>query len=393
MDKLVELYEKNRHSNKVYMDNSATTMVDYEVINDMLPYFVSDYGNPSNNHTLGNTAKQGILKAKQQIAKLINCSPEEIYFTSGGTESNNWVLNGVVQASEKPNKNIITSKIEHKSILNTCKNLADRQLCGTKYINVDSEGFVDLQELEQSITDNTILVSIMYANNEVGTIQDIEKIRQITKDKNIYLHTDVIQIIGKQVIDVKQLDVDFMTFSGHKIHAPKGIGVLYIKDGIDIKPFIHGGSQQNGQRGGTENVPAIVGLGKACEILYHNQDIYNIRIKEYQDYMIERLKQIPDVIVTGSLDKRVNSIISICVKRLSGNAIVLALDTCGVECSSGSACNEKTITKSHVLEAMKISDDYIKGSVRFSISKYTTLMEIKYTISKLNTVINTLKTI
>ena len=375
------------------MDNSATTMVDYEVINDMLSYFVSDYGNPSNNHSLGNTAKQGILKAKEQIAGLINCSPNEIYFTSGGTESNNWVLNGVVEASNKPNKNIITSKIEHKSILNTCKNLADRQLCGTKYINVDSEGFVDLQELEQSMTDNTILVSIMYANNEVGTIQDIAKIRQITKDRSIYFHTDATQIIGKQVIDVKQLDVDFMTFSGHKIHAPKGIGVLYIKDGIDIKPFIHGGSQQNKQRGGTENVPCIVGLGKACEILYHNQDIYNIRIKEYQDYMMEKLKQIPDVIITGSIDKRVNSIISICVKGLSGNAIVLALDTCGVECSSGSACNEKTITKSHVLEAMKISDDYIKGSVRFSISKYTTLMEIKYTISKLNTVINTLKTI
>ena len=375
------------------MDNSATTMVDYEVINDMLPYFVSDYGNPSNNHSLGNIAKQSILKAKEQIAKLINCSPDEIYFTSGGTESNNWVLNGVVEASNKPNKNIITSKIEHKSIFNTCKNLADRQLCGTKYINADSEGFVDLQELEQSITDNTILVSIMYANNEVGTIQDIEKIRQITKDRNIYLHTDATQIIGKQKIDVKQLDIDFMTFSGHKIHAPKGIGVLYIKDGIDIKSFIHGGSQQNEKRSGTENVPCIVGLGKACEILYHNQDIYNIRIKEYQDYMMDKLKQIPDVIVTGSLDKRVNSIISICVKGLSGNAIVLALDTCGVECSSGSACNEKTITKSHVLEAMKISDDYIKGSVRFSISKYTTLMEIKYTISKLNTVINTLKTI
>ena len=375
------------------MDNSATTMVDYEVINDMLPYFVSDYGNPSNNHSLGNIAKQSILKAKEQIAKLINCSPDEIYFTSGGTESNNWVLNGVVEASNKPNKNIITSKIEHKSILNTCKNLADRQLCGTKYINADSEGFVDLQELEQSITDNTILVSIMYANNEVGTIQDIEKIRQITKDRNIYLHTDATQIIGKQKIDVKQLDIDFMTFSGHKIHAPKGIGVLYIKDGIDIKSFIHGGSQQNEKRSGTENVPCIVGLGKACEILYHNQDIYNIRIKEYQDYMMEKLKQIPDVIVTGSLNKRVNSIISICVKGLSGNAIVLALDTCGVECSSGSACNEKTITKSHVLEAMKISDDYIKGSVRFSISKYTTLMEVKYTISKLNTVINTLKTI
>ena len=375
------------------MDNSATTMVDYEVINDMLPYFMSDYGNPSNNHSLGNTAKQGILKAKEQIAGLINCSPNEIYFTSGGTESNNWVLNGVVEASNKPNKNIITSKIEHKSILNTCKNLADRQLCGAKYINVDSEGFVDLQELEQSITDNTILVSIMYANNEVGTIQDIAKIRQITKDRNIYLHTDATQIIGKQKIDAKQLDIDFMTFSGHKIHAPKGIGVLYIKDGIDIKSFIHGGSQQNEKRSGTENVPCIAGLGKACEILYHNQDIYNIRIKEYQDYMIEKLKQIPDVIVTGSLDKRVNSIISICVKGLSGNAIVLALDTCGVECSSGSACNEKTITKSHVLEAMKISDDYIKGSVRFSISKYTTLMEIKYTISKLNTVINTLKTI
>ena len=375
------------------MDNSATTMVDYEVINDMLPYFVSDYGNPSNNHSLGNIAKQSILKAKEQIAKLINCSPDEIYFTSGGTESNNWVLNGVVEASNKPNKNIITSKIEHKSILNTCKNLAYRQLCGTKYINADSEGFVDLQELEQSITDNTILVSIMYANNEVGTIQDIEKIRQITKDRNIYLHTDATQIIGKQKIDVKQLDIDFMTFSGHKIHAPKGIGVLYIKDGIDIKSFIHGGSQQNEKRSGTENVPCIVGLGKACEILYHNQDIYNIRIKEYQDYMMEKLKQIPDVIVTGSLNKRVNSIISICVKGLSGNAIVLALDTCGVECSSGSACNEKTITKSHVLEAMKISDDYIKGSVRFSISKYTTLMEIKYTISKLNTVINTLKTI
>lgn len=375
------------------MDNSATTMVDYEVINDMLPYFVSDYGNPSNNHSLGNIAKQSILKAKEQIAKLINCSPDEIYFTSGGTESNNWVLNGVVEASNKPNKNIITSKIEHKSILNTCKNLADRQLCGAKYINVDSEGFVDLQELEQSITDNTILVSIMYANNEVGTIQDIAKIRQITKDRNIYLHTDATQIIGKQKIDAKQLDIDFMTFSGHKIHAPKGIGVLYIKDGIDIKSFIHGGSQQNEKRSGTENVPCIAGLGKACEILYHNQDIYNIRIKEYQDYMMEKLKQIPDVIVTGSLDKRVNSIISICIKGLSGNAIVLALDTCGVECSSGSACNEKTITKSHVLEAMKISDDYIKGSVRFSISKYTTLMEIKYTISKLNTVINTLKTI
>ena len=375
------------------MDNSATTMVDYEVINDMLPYFVSDYGNPSNNHSLGNTAKQGILKAKEQIAKLINCSPDEIYFTSGGTESNNWVLNGVVEASNKPNKNIITSKIEHKSILNTCQNLADRQLCGTKYINVDSEGFVDLQELEQSITDNTILVSIMYANNEVGTIQDIAKIRQITKDRNIYLHTDATQIIGKQKIDVKQLDIDFMTFSGHKIHAPKGIGVLYIKDGIDIKSFIHGGSQQNEKRSGTENVPCIVGLGKACEILYKNQDIYNIRLKEYQDYMIEKLKQIPDAMVTGSLDKRVNNIISICVKGLSGNAIVLALDTCGVECSSGSACNEKTITKSHVLEAMKISDDYIKGSVRFSISKYTTLMEVKYTISKLNTVINTIKTI
>ncbi|MGP1411689.1 MAG: cysteine desulfurase family protein [Peptoanaerobacter stomatis] len=375
------------------MDNSATTMVDYEVINEMLPYFVLNYGNPSSSHLTGKTAYKAVEKAKVQIAKLINCKPNEIYFTSEGTESNNFVLNGVLNASDKYTKHIITSKIEHKSILNTCSYFKDNNLCNVTYLNVDKDGFVNLDELKNSINDNTILVSVMYANNEVGTIQNIQEISGALKDKNIYLHTDATQAIGKIDIDVTALNIDFMTFSGHKLHTPKGVGVLYIREKSKIASFILGGSQQNSMRAGTENVPSIVGLGKACEILYQKQNIFNIHMKKLQDYTFSKLREIPDIIITGSLESRINNIISFCVKDISGNAIVLALDTCGIDCSSGSACNENSITYSHVLKAMNIPDEYIKGAIRLSISKYTKQAEIDYVISKLKIVIETLKDI
>lgn len=391
---LNRLYEKHKYSNIIYMDNSATTIPDITVIEEMLPYFVLNYGNPSSVYSMGKISQYAIQTSKKQIAKLINCKTNELYFTSCGSESNNWVLNGVLGIDGSKN-HIITSKIEHKSILNTCEFLDNTGRADITYINVNEKGFIDLQLLEQSIVPETKLISIMLANNEVGTIQDIKAIVDIAHKYNVCIHTDATQYIGKEKIDLQELNIDFMTFSGHKLHAPKGIGVLYINENVkDFNSFIFGGSQEQGKRAGTENIANIVGLGKACEIIDVHFDIYKAYIKDLHNYMIELLKKhfnSDEILYTGSPTNRISNIISVCFKNIGGSAVVLALDSCGIECSSGSACNEDKISNSHVLSAMKIPDEFIKGSVRFSLSKYNTKEEINIVVKQLRKIIDLLQ--
>jgi cysteine desulfurase len=373
----------------IYLDNAATTQVNEKVLKAMLPYFTKDYGNASSLHIQGTAAKTALEKSRKIIAKSLNAKPEEIYFTSGGTESNNWALKGLFWQNSSEKNHIITTKIEHDCTLNTCKWL-ETQGAKVTYLNVNKEGFIDLEQLKNSITKKTFLVSIIHANNEIGTIQDIEEIGKICKEKNILFHIDACQSFTKVLINARKQNLDLITINSHKIHGPKGIGALYIKEGIKIKPLLHGGGHERRLRSGTENIPGIVGFAKAVEISKKT----NLRkILELRDRLIKGiLEDIPNTKLNGPTgEKRLCNNVNISFQNVEGESIGGYLERENIFVSTGSACMSNTLSSSHVLKAIGLSDLDQNSSVRFSLSKYTTEKEIKKVIKVLPKVIKKLR--
>ena len=376
----------------IYFDNAASTVVHPEVVKAMLPYFDVQYGNPSSIHQFGRKAKNAIQKARKQVAALIGAEPNEIIFTSGGTESNNTVLMGIT--SSRPEQNhVITSSIEHEAILQPCKQY---EKIGYKitYIPVDEHGIVDSDEISSSINSHTIIVSIMFANNEVGTIQPIKEISKICKKYQVPFHTDAVQAVGKVPINVKELDVDALSISSHKINGPKGIGALFIKKGLTIDPQILGGGQENGMRSGTENVASIVGFGKACEIA---KEKLNENISHFQTLhssMLSRIvKEIPHVKLNGHSEKRIFNNIHLTFLGVNGEDLIIKLDEHGIAASTGSACSVHTQKASHVLKAMGFNHEQITGSLRISFGYMNTLDEIDQAVEILKKVVAELRSV
>ena len=378
----------------IYLDNAASTAVHPEVVKEMLPYFDVQYGNPSSIHQFGRKAKNAVQKARKQVAALIGAEPNEILFTSGGTESNNTILDGVLKSSGEPDpEHIITSSIEHEAILQPCK---DFEKAGIKitYLPVDEYGIVDPDYIANSINSHTVLVSIMFANNEVGTIQPIKEISEICKKYQIPLHTDAVQAVGKVPINVKDLGVDALSISSHKINGPKGIGALFIKKGLMVNPQILGGGQENGMRSGTENVASIVGFGKACEIakdklsdnISHFHSLYSL-------ILTKTIKEITHVKLNGHPEKRIFNNIHLTFMGINGEDLIIKLDEHGIAASTGSACSVHTQKASHVLKAMGFNHEQITGSLRLSFGYMNTLDEISQTVEILKKVVSELRSV
>ncbi|WP_270941960.1 cysteine desulfurase NifS [Romboutsia lituseburensis] len=377
---------------RLYMDYSATTPVKKEVLDAMMPYLTDYFGNASSFHTFGREAKNALDKAREQVANLVNAKPSEIYFTAGGTESDNWALEGVAFAHREKGNHIITSKIEHHGILHTCEYLEKHHGFEVTYLDVDSEGKVSLEQLESAIKDNTILISIMFANNEIGTVQPIAEIAKIAKKHKVLFHTDAVQAAGNIPIDVKELDVDLMSMSSHKIYGPKGIGALYIKTGTKLHTFVHGGAQERRRRAGTENIPSIVGYGKAAEIAKSNMENHVKNLTELRAKLINQiLEKIPYTRVNGSLDDRLPGNVNFSFEFIEGEGILLLLDMLGIAASSGSACTSGSLDPSHVLMAIGLPHEIAHGSLRLTIGDFTTEDDIDYIIEHLPAVIERLR--
>ena len=366
-----------------YFDNAATTRVRDEIVKKMIPYYCIEYGNPSSIYTLGRSSKRAIEKAREQIANLIGAESKEIYFTSGGSESDNTALNGIANLKKKNGKHIITSRIEHPAILETCKKLEED---GYKisYLNVDENGLINLGELANIINDETILISIMFANNEIGTIQQIEKIAQIAHSKDIIFHTDAVQAVGNIKIDVKKMGIDMLSLSSHKIYGPKGVGALYVKNGIDFERFINGGHQEKNKRAGTENVAGIVGFGEAGEIISRNLDKHIVHLRELRDYYLEEVSsKIKNIKINGSLENRLPGNANISFEGINGGDLLLELDNKGICASSASACSSSSSLPSHVLTAIGVEKRFINGALRTTFGAYNTKDEVDYLVNAL----------
>ena len=365
----------------IYMDNAATTKVTDSVFNAMLPYLRENYGNSSAIYSLGQKSRAAIENSRIKIAEILKTKPSEIYFTSSGTESDNWVIKESLNPREK--HHIISSRIEHPAILNSLK--AVKRL-GSDYslISVDKEGFVNLDELSEKIRDNTKLISIMFANNEIGTIEPIEEISKIAREKNILLHTDAVQAMGNVKFNLRDLDVDMLSISGHKLGAPKGIGILYIKEGTEISPFINGGEQERGMRASTENVASIVGIGKALEDAYANIDANIEYTRDLRNYTIEKLLNIDGIILNGPREKRLPGNINITLKDTKPQTMVQYLDMYDICVSSGSACAAGSINPSHVLRAIGRSEEDSLSMLRLSLNHNNTREECDYVVEKIS---------
>ena len=372
----------------IYFDNAATTPIKTEVLNEMIPYLTKEYGNASSLYTIGRNAKRAIENARKQVAELINCKPNEIFFTGSGSESDNTAIKGYAYANKEKGNHIITSKIEHPAVIETCKNL-EKHGYEVSYIDVDEEGILKLDELEKNIKNTTILISIMFANNEIGTIQPIEEISQIAHSRNITLHTDAVQALGNTLIDVERQKIDMLSLSGHKINAPKGIGALYIKDGIEVEKFINGGHQEKNKRAGTENVAGIVGLGKACQIANRNMEKHIKYLKKLRDYYIDRLKKefSEKIRINGSMEKRLPGNANISFKNEDSSKIIYKLDEKGICVSSGSACSSGNTEPSHVLKAIAVPEEYINCAIRTTFGDNNTFEQIDYLIRCLKNII------
>lgn len=375
----------------MYFDNAATTRLDDEVLQEMLPYLKENYGNASSIYKLGRESRKAVEESREKISKVLNCKPNEIYFTAGGSESDNTAIKGIAKANKKKGNHIITSKIEHPAVLETCKQL-EKEGFEITYISVDENGIVDLEELKKSIKPTTILITIMFANNEIGTIQPIEEIGGIAKESNIYFHTDAVQAVGNAKIDVQKLNIDSLSLSGHKIYGPKGIGALYVKTGVKFEKFIDGGHQERNKRAGTENVAGIVGIGKSIELAYENLNEHNKKIKELRDYYVEQVKEkIPYIKINGDMEKRLPGNCNISFRFIEGEGLLLNLDLKGICASSGSACTSGSLDPSHVLLAIGLPHEIAHGSLRISIGKYNTKEEIDYLVENLVEIVNRLR--
>lgn len=378
-------------SKYIYMDNSATTPVKKEVLEEMIPYFTEKYGNPSSIYSLGSQSKVAVEKAREQVANVLGANKNEIFFTAGGSESDNWAIKGIAFKHRNKGNHIITTKIEHHAILHTCEYLQKNGFEVT-YLNVDKDGLIDLEELKNAITDKTILISIMFANNEIGTIQPIKEIGEIAKSRNIVFHTDAVQAIGHIKIDVKELNIDLLSLSAHKFYGPKGIGALYIRKGLQIDPLISGGGQERNKRAGTENVPGIVGLGKAIELAYDKIEEHNEKLINLRDRLITGIEEnIKYTKLNGHRTNRLPGNVNFCFEFIEGEALLLSLDMEGIAGSSGSACTSGTLDPSHVLLAIGLPHEIAHGSLRLSLGDFNTVEEVDYVIEKLITIVERLR--
>lgn len=364
----------------IYLDHGATTKVDERVLSKMLPYFSINYGNPSSMYFLGRRNKRAIEEARNDVASNLGAKSKEIYFTSCGSESDNLALKGIAYANKHKGKHIITSKIEHPAILNTCATLK-RQGFEVTYLNVDRNGFIKLEELENSIRADTILISIMFANNEIGTIEPIEEIGKIARRNNIYFHTDAVQAIGNVKIDVQKMNIDLLSMSAHKFYGPKGVGALYVKEGVDFERIQDGGHQEKGKRSGTENVAGIVGLAEAIKYSYKEFEYNNKKILSLRNYFINKLKQMnSNIKINGDLEKRLPGNINVSFRNVEGQQLLLKLDEYGICASAGSACSTGDSKPSHVLTSIGLSKEEAFGTLRFTLGKENTNQEIDFTI-------------
>ena len=376
---------------KIYLDNAATTRTAEEVVEAMISYFTENYGNPSSIYELGQRSKEAITTAREQIAGVIGAKTEEIYFTAGGSEADNWALKAACEAYEGKGRHIITTKIEHHAILHTCEYLEKKGVEVT-YLNVDENGLVDLDELQKAIRPDTILISIMFANNEIGTIEPIKEIGMIAKEHGILFHTDAVQAFGQLPIDVDDMHIDMLSSSAHKINGPKGIGFLYIRKGVKIRSFVHGGAQERKRRAGTENVPAIVGYGVAAKRAAETMEERIAKERQLRDYFIERVeKEIPYVKLNGHPTKRLPNNINFSFRFVEGESLLIMLDMKGIAGSSGSACTSGSLDPSHVLLAIGLPHEIAHGSLRLSLGEDTTKEDLDYTLEQIKEIIQRLR--
>ncbi|MGD0078134.1 MAG: cysteine desulfurase NifS [Sedimentisphaerales bacterium] len=374
----------------IYFDNNATTKVAEEVLDEIQPYFCELYGNPSSMHTFGGQVGIKIREAREKIAALLGCEPAEIIFTAGGTEGDNTAIKGTLAAYPEKRK-IITTRVEHPAVLSVCRELENQGYTLVE-LAVDKYGRLDLAELENQLDDETAIVTIMFANNETGVIFPVEKIAEMVTSKGIVFHTDAVQAVGKFPINLSKSGIDLLSLSGHKLHAPKGVGVLFVRKGTRLAPFMLGGHQEGGRRAGTENVPGIIGLGKACELAMQNFDQENKKVRTLRDKLEKKiLEKCPDCMVNGDTENRLPNTTNISFEFIEGESILLMLDKFGICASSGSACTSGSLEPSHVLRAMGIPYTAAHGSIRFSLSRYNTEEEVDFTVEKLPPIISRLR--
>ena len=376
---------------KVYLDYSATTPMKKEVLEEMMPYFTEVYGNPSSIHSYGREAKAVVNVARDKIAKLIGATGKEIYFTAGGSESDNWAIKEVAHLYKEKGNHIITSTIEHHAVLHSCEAL-EKEGFEVTYLEVDEDGLISLDELKKAIRKETILISIMFANNEIGTIEPIKEIGAIAKENKIIFHTDAVQALGNVKIDVNEMNIDLLSMSSHKIYGPKGVGALFIRKGLKMKPFVHGGAQERNRRAGTENVSGIVGFGKAAELAYENFDAHVEKLTALRERLRNGIMEsITFAKYNGHPEKRHPGNVNICFEYIEGESMLLMLDMLGVASSSGSACTSGSLDASHVLMAIGLPHDIVHGSLRLTVGDFTTEEDVDYVIEKLPPIIQRLR--
>ena len=375
----------------IYMDNAATTRTSKEVVESMIPYLTEYYGNASALYSFAQDAKMGLENARKQVAKVIGAKSEEIYFTAGGSEADNWAIKATAEFLKAKGNHIITSKIEHHAVLHTCEYLEQRGYEVT-YLDVDEYGMISLDELKAAIRPTTILISIMFANNEIGTIEPIKEIGAIAKEHHIYFHTDAVQAFGQVPINVEELNIDMLSASAHKLHGPKGVGMLYIRKGIKIRSFVHGGAQERKRRAGTENIPGIVGFGKACELALENMEEKSKQEISLRNHMIQRiLTEIPHARLNGHPEKRLPNNVNVCFQFIEGESLLLMLDQHRICGSSGSACTSGSLDPSHVLLAIGLPHEIAHGSLRLSFSEETTLKEVDEVVDQLVVIVDKIR--
>lgn len=376
---------------RIYLDNAATTKTSKEVVDAMLPYFTEDYGNPSSIYEIGQRSKEAITKAREQIAQVIGAKTEEIYFTAGGSESDNWALKAAFEAYSGKGNHIITTKIEHHAILHTCEYL-EKQGARITYLDVDENGLVDLEELQKAICPETILISVMFANNEIGTIEPVKEIGMIAKEHGVLFHTDAVQAFGQVPIDVNEMNIDMLSSSAHKINGPKGIGFLYIRKGVKIRSFVHGGAQERKRRAGTENIPGIVGYGVAAKRAAESMEERTKKERELRDYLIERvLKEVPYVKLNGDPVKRLPNNMNFSFRFIEGESLLIMLDMKGIAGSSGSACTSGSLDPSHVLLAIGLPHEIAHGSLRLTLGEDITKEDLDYTLEQIKEIVGRLR--
>jgi cysteine desulfurase len=377
----------------IYMDNNATTKVDPAVLEEMLPYFSEQYGNPSSMHTFGGQVGRKLSEARERVAQAFGCTPGEVIFNACGTEGDNTAIRSAL-GSQPEKRHIITTRVEHPAVLNVVKHLEKKWGYEATYLGVDEQGRLDLDELKESIRHDTALISVMYANNETGVVYPIQEIAEIAKERGVLMHTDAVQVLGKVPFDLKTLPVDFLAVSGHKVHAPKGVGALFVRKGVQFRPFMMGGHQEHGRRAGTENTTGIIGLGKACEIAMGNIAHENSVVRGLRDKLEKGLlAAVPDVRINGTKDSRLPNTTNVSFQYVEGESILLMLDAFGVCASSGSACTSGSLEPSHVLRAMGVPFTFAHGSIRFSLSRFNTEADVALVLAELPKIITRLREI